>query len=114
MESYQNNYIKIIAFLEKILDKLLDNFHYLPYLTKCLSNIISIFIRKKFLKISKVEENAFISQFFFYNLFVPIFNIPSTGALINNFIISGNTVHNLKFISYIILQFASGKFSKIT
>ena len=52
--------------------------------------------------------NFFI--FFFYNLFVPIFNNPSTGALINNFIISGNTVHNLNIISYILLQFASGNF----
>ena len=112
MDCYRSNYIKVIAFLEKILDKLLDNFHYLPYSIKCISKIISIFIRKKFPKISKVEENAFISQFFFYNLFVPVFNNPSTGALINNFIISGNTVHNLNIISYIILQFASGNFFK--
>lgn len=49
---------------------------------------------------------------FFYNLFVPIFNNPSTGALINNFIISGNTTHNLNIISYIILQLVSGNFFK--
>ena len=41
---------------------------------------------------------------------MPIFNNPTTGALINNFIISGNTVHNLNIISYILLQFASGNF----
>jgi hypothetical protein len=40
MESYQSNYIKIIAFLGQILDKLLDNFHYLPYSTKCISKIL--------------------------------------------------------------------------
>ena len=51
-------------------------------------------------------------NFFFYNLLVPIFNNPSTGALINNFIISGNTIHNLNIISYIILQFVSGSFFK--
>ena len=110
LQSYQHDFIKIITFIEEILDKLIKNFHFLPYSVKCLCKIISILIRKKFPKITKVEENAFISQFFFYNLFVPIFNNPSTGALINNFIISGNTTHNLNIISYIILQFVSGNF----
>ena len=112
MQSYQHDFIRIITFIEEILDKLVKNFHFLPYSVKCLCKIISILIRKKFPKITTVEENAFISQFFFYNLFVPIFNNPSTGALINNFIISGNTSHNLNIISYIILQFVSGNFFK--
>ena len=111
-ESYQHDFINITTFIDKILDKLIENSHFLPYSIKCLCRIISILIRKKFPQINAVEENAFISQFFFYNLFVPIFNNPSTGALINNFIISGNTLHNLNIISYIILQFASGNFFK--
>ena len=111
-QSYQQDFLNITTFIEKIINKLNDNFHFLPYSIKCLCKIISLLIRKKFPKISKVEENAFISQFFFYNLFVPIFNNPSTGALINNFIISGNTIHNLNVISYIILQFTSGNFFK--
>jgi hypothetical protein len=111
-ESYQHDFNNIISFIEKIIDKLNDNFHFIPYSLKCLCKIISILIKKKFPKITKVEENAFISQFFFYNLFVPIFNNPSTGALINNFIISGNTIHNLNIISYILLQFVSGNFFK--
>ena len=110
MDSYQNDYFKIVAFIEKILDKLLDNFHFLPYSIKCICKIISIFIRKKFPNITTTEENAFIAKFFFCKLFGPIFRDPSTGALINNFIISGNTVHNLNIISYILLQFASGNF----
>ena len=111
-ESYQNDFINIITFIDKLIDKLNDNLHFLPYSIKCLCKIISILIRKKFPRITAVEENAFISQFFFYNLLVPIFNDPSTGALINNFIISGNTIHNLNIISYIILQFVSGSFFK--
>ena len=111
-ESYQHDFINITTFIDKILDKLIENSHFLPYSIKCLCRIISTLIRKKFPQINAVEENAFISQFFFYNLFVPIFNNPSTGALINNFIISGNTLHNLNIISYIILQFASGNFFK--
>ena len=111
-QSYQQDFLNITNFIEKIIDKLNENFHFLPYSIKCLCKIISILIRKKFPKISNVEENAFISQFFFYNLLVPIFNNPSTGALINNFIISGNTIHNLNIISYIILQFTSGNFFK--
>jgi len=112
LNSYQHDFIRIITFIEEILDKLVKNFHFLPYSVKCLCKIISVLIRKKFPNITTVEENAFISQFFFYNLFVPIFNNPSTGALINNFIISGNTTHNLNIISYIILQFVSGNFFK--
>ena len=112
LKSYQHDFIRIITFIEEILDKLIKNFHFLPYSVKCLCKIISVLIRKKFPNITTVEENAFISQFFFYNLFVPIFNNPSTGALINNFIISGNTTHNLNIISYIILQFVSGNFFK--
>ena len=111
-QSYQNDFLNITFFIEKLIDKLNDNLHFLPYPIKCLCKIISILIRKKFPKISSVEENAFISQFFFYNLFVPIFNNPSTGALLNNFIISGNTIHNLNIISYIILQLTSGNFFK--
>ena len=112
LQSYQHDFIRIITFIEEILNKLVKNFHFLPYSVKCLCKIISILIRKKFPNITTVEENAFISQFFFYNLFVPIFNNPSTGALINNFIISGNTTHNLNIISYIILQLVSGNFFK--
>ena len=111
-ESYQHDFINIITFIEKIIDKLNDNFHFIPYSIKCFCKIISILIKKKFPNITRVEENAFISQFFFYNLFVPIFNNPSIGTLINNFIISGNTIHNLNIISYILLQFVSGNFFK--
>ena len=111
-ESYQHDFINIISFIEKIIDKLNDNFLFIPYSIKCFCKIISILIKKKFPNITKVEENAFISQFFFYNLFVPIFNNPSIGTLINNFIISGNTIHNLNIISYILLQFVSGNFFK--
>ena len=39
MDSYQNDYFKIVAFIEKILDKLLDNFHFLPYSIKCICKI---------------------------------------------------------------------------
>ena len=112
LDSYQHDFINITTFIENIIDKLIENAHFLPYSIKCLCRIISILIKKKFPQITVVEENAFISQFFFYNIFVPIFNNPSTGALINNFIISGNTLHNLNIISYIILQFVSGNFFK--
>ena len=65
LESYQSDFIKTTCFIDKILDKLLNNFQFLPYSIKCLCKIISIFIKKKFPNITTVEENAFISQFFF-------------------------------------------------
>ena len=55
IQSYQLDFIRIITFIEEILDKLIKNFHFLPYSVKCLCKIISILIRKKFPKITTVE-----------------------------------------------------------
>ena len=66
-------------------------------------------IRKKFPQIIACEENAFVAKFFFCKLFAPIFCVPSTGALINNFIISNITLYNLGNMIQFILQLVSGR-----
>ena len=109
LNEYQLNFMRVILIIKEIFNKLLSELHLLPYSIKCLCKIILLLIRKKFPNISTIEENAFIAKFFFCKLFGPIFREPSTGALINNFIISGNTIHNLDIISHIILQFVSGR-----
>ena len=109
LNEYQLNFMKVILIIKEIFNKLLNELHLLPYSIKCLCKIILLLIRKKFPNITTTEENAFIAKFFFCKLFGPIFRDPSTGALINNFIISGNTSHNLDVISQIIFQFVSGR-----
>ena len=109
LNEYQLNFMKVILIIKEIFNKLLNDLHLLPYSIKCLCKIILLLIRKKFPDITTTEENAFIAKFFFCKLFAPIFKDPSTGALINNFIISGNTKYNLEIISPIILQLVSGR-----
>ena len=106
---YQLNFMKVIIIIKEIFNKLYRDLHLLPYSIKCLCKIILILIRKKFPNIVACEENAFIAKFFFCKIFIPIFREPSTGALINNFIISEETIHNLNVISPLIKRLVSGK-----
>ena len=109
LSEYQLNYMKVIIIIKDIFNKLLNDLHLLPYSIKCLCKIILLLIRKKFPNILACEENAFIAKFFFCKIFAPIFREPSTGALINNFIISNTTLHNLKIMMPLIIQLVSGR-----
>ena len=109
LNEYQLNFMKAILIIKEIFNKLLNDLHLLPYSVKCLCKIILLLIRKKFPNITTTEENAFVAKFFFCKLFAPIFREPSTGALISNFIISRNTIHNLEIISPIIIYMVSGR-----
>jgi hypothetical protein len=59
-------------------------------------------------KLSKFQQYAFISKFFFEKLLIPVFQNPGLGSLINTFIISTTTIKNLELISKIIITFVSG------
>ena len=109
LNEYQLNFMKVVIIIKEIFNKLLTDLHLLPYSIKCLCKIILILIRKKFPNILAFEENAFIAKFFFCKIFAPIFRAPNTGALINNFIFSNNTLHNLKAMTPFILQLVSGR-----
>ena len=110
LASYQIDFMKVIKILDSFLKSLMKYLYLLPYSVKCVCKMIILMIRKKFTDLSIVEQNAYISKFFFHKLFAPIFENPGVGALINNFIISGITQNNLKIIFYIIKQLFSGKF----
>ena len=107
---YENDFRKVIEIIDKILDNIKNNLHSIPYSLKCFCKIISVLITRKFPDISITEKNSFVAQFFFKLIFSPIFKNPSIYALINEFIISGNTLNNLNLISEIINQLVSGKF----
>ena len=109
LNEYQLNFMKVIIIIKDIFNKLLSDLHLLPYSIKCICKIILLLIRKKFPQIIACEENAFVAKFFFCKLFAPIFCVPSTGALINNFIISNITLYNLGNMIQFILQLVSGR-----
>jgi hypothetical protein len=110
---YQNCFTAVTSFINSLLNSLLNNFHLLPYSVKCLCKIISILIKKKKPSINESERNVFIAKFFFGKLLFPILNDPGKEALINNFIISKNTLDNLKAIGKIINKFTSNEFYNI-
>ena len=107
--NYQCDFMNAINIIDEVFKSLLGNLPLLPYSIKCLCKIISVLIKKKFHGLSNTEENSFIAKFFFCKLFAPIFRNPATLALINKYIISGKTIHNLGVITPIILRLVSGR-----
>ena len=106
---YQSDFLKIIDFIDQILTNLKNNLYLLPYSVKCLCKIISILIQKKFPNINETQRNAFIGDFLFNRLLIPILKNPGIGVLINNFIISRTTLSNLQIINEILERLVSGK-----
>ena len=107
---YLKNFTLVISFINSIMEKLATSFHLFPYSLRCLCKIISILLKKKFPTINETEENAFISKFFFGKLLTSFLKNPEIEAFISNFIISKNTIDNLKIIGNIIDKFTSADF----
>ena len=110
LAQYQYYFNIVKSFIDSILDNIINNLHLLPYSVKCLCKIISSLIVKKFPTINENEKNSFIARFCFGKLLIPILINPGIEAFIDNFIISNNTVDNLKTICLIIQKFTSGNF----
>ena len=110
LASYQVDFLKVIKILDELIKSFLKCLYLLPYSVKCICKMIFILIKKKFTDLSLAEYNAFVAKFFFDKLFSPILENPGTWALINNFIISGVTRHNLKIISFLMKKIFSSKF----
>ena len=107
---YQTYFYVVITFINSIMDNIIKNYHLLPYSLKCLCKIISTLIVAKFPSITETERNAFIARFIFGKLLVPILLNPGVEAFISNFIISKNTLDNLRVICYIFKKYVSGNF----
>ena len=107
---YIISFLKAIESINSLFKNLISNAHLLPYSIKCICKIILILFQKKFPNMNKAQQTAFMSKFFFNKLFLPVLKNPSLGALINEFIISEETINNLTAISEIISKLCSGKF----
>ena len=112
LDEYIINFEKTINLITDLLKNLLDNLYLLPYSIKCICKIIFSLISKKFNIFNRFQQFAFISKFFFEKLFIPIFQNPAFGALINSFIISSQTLKNLEEMSKVIMMFSSCDFFK--
>ena len=109
---YQNDFLEVISFIEQLIEDLMNNTFLLPNSIKYICKIISILIKQKFKDITKIEENAFISKFLIGKLLIPIISFPNFNSLICDFIISGNTLKNIKIINIIVEKLFLGQLFK--
>ena len=109
---YENSFMKVINFIDSLLNSFLENMDLFPYSIRCIGKIISFLIEKKFKDISPIEKYMFISQFFVYKILLPITIKPASSALINEYIISSKTLQKLNVIVTILIQFFSFKLYK--
>ena len=109
---YQNDFLDIISFVQQLTEDLMKNILLLPNSIKYICKVISILIRNKFKDITKIEENAFISKFLLGRLLIPIISFPSSNALINDFVISGITLKNIKVVNLILKRLFYAKLFK--
>ena len=65
LASYQIDFIKVIKILDAFLKSIKKNLYLLPYSVKCICKMIILMIKKKLSDLNIVEQNAFISKFFF-------------------------------------------------
>ena len=106
---YQSNFLEIISFVEQLINDLRNNILLLPNSIKYICKVISILLKNKFKNITKIEENAFISKFLLGKLLIPIISLPNLNALIDEFVISGITLKNIKLVIFILKRIFSGK-----
>ena len=106
---YQNDFLDIISFINLLLEDLFTNTLLMPISIKYICKIIFILINNKFKDISQIEINAFLSKFILGKLLIPIISEPDSKALISDFVISENTIKNIKIITDVISKLFSGK-----
>ena len=106
---YKNNFLDILFIINQLLDNIMENISLLPNSIKQICKIISNLIKNKFKNITKIEENSFISKFFLEKLLIPIISSPAHYVYINEFIVSENTIKNIKIINLILKKLFSGK-----
>ena len=66
---YKESFDKIAKIIDILIETLLTNSNLLPYNIKCICKIISFYIKKKFPQKSKIEQNAYLGNFFLGNYF---------------------------------------------
>ena len=106
---YQKDFLETINFINQLIEDLMKYLSLLPISIRYICKIISILIKNRFKEATNIEINAFISKFLIEKLLIPIISIPNYQALINDFVISGNTFQNIKIINAILKKLFSGK-----
>ena len=109
---YILSFIKVVESINILFKDLLKNTGIIPYSIKCVCKMIYSLLKKKFPDIKRLHLNAFMSRFFFDKLLLPFLTNPIFGALINEYIISHETVKNIKIIAEIVSKICSGKLYK--
>ena len=109
---YILSFIKVVESINILFKDLLKNTGMIPYSIKCVCKMIYSLLKKKFPDIKRLHLNAFMSRFFFDKLLLPFLTNPIFGALINEYIISHETVKNIKIIAEIVSKICSGKLYK--
>ena len=106
---YIISFIKVIESINILFKALSENASIIPYSIKCICKIIYTLLLKKFPNIKRLQLNAFISRFFFNKLLLPLLENPIYGALITEYIVSPETISNIKIVSDIISRICTGK-----
>ena len=109
LKEYEINFLRFVNFLDSIYESFIENLDLLPFSIKCICKIISILLEKRFPGINEIQKFSFISKFVFNNLLFQVLINPTRGALINNYIISNNTMYNMNSAIKIIERFTSFK-----
>ena len=109
---YRIDFMKIMRFIEQLINDLMENIILLPYSIKSICKIISVLIRNKFKNITKAEENGFVAKFLLGRLLIPMISSPSFNCLISDFVISGNTLKNINVLNIILSKLFSGDLFK--
>jgi len=105
---YKRDFLETVSFINQLIEDLMKYISLLPNSIKYICKIIAILIKNKFKEVTKIQINAFISKFLLEKLLIPIILSPNYQALINDFIISGNTCKNIKIICNILKKLFSG------
>lgn len=104
---YQVNFLKIIEFIDLLIESLLQNIKIIPKSIRYICKLISNLLKKKFPEMKTIAINSFIGQFFFIDLMIPLFKSPFN-LFINDFVISRQTLDNLTIFFEIFSKFALG------
>ena len=110
---YINNVMIIMNFIKNLFKKILQSLNSLPYSIKCIFFFIDKLISKKYSNnITHYQFTLLKLNIFFEVFIIPILENPLSNGCITDFVLSNNTLENLKIISKVVEQFISGNLFK--